>query len=182
LTDEGDIESRSRYHPREDPEKDKAVGFKLMYDQLEHYSFLKKLIKSENLHVIHLIRKNALKIYLSRLTKRKRGIAHSVYRVEEVKVWVNPKTVLNHLSWIVSRQEKMRLFLYNPYLEITSEYFFNNHSEASKKIFDFLGVDQCEVRLPSLKKLNPDSTRQVIENYDEIAQILRGTPYECFLD
>lgn len=67
LTDEEDMESRSRYHLRENFKPDRAIGFKLMYGRLEDYRFLEGFIKSENLYVIHLIRNNALKIYLSKL-------------------------------------------------------------------------------------------------------------------
>jgi len=183
LTDDEDIKFRGHYHPRENPERDKAVGFKLMYNQLEYYGFLKKLIKNENLYVIHLIRNNALKIHLSKLTRRERGVAHSTCKVKEVKVRVDPRTILHHLSRIVKKRERMKkMFPDNPYLEITSEDFFAHHPEVSKKVLDFLEVDRCEVRAPNLKKLNPDSVRRIIENYDEIFKVLKGTPYERFLD
>jgi len=32
-----------------------------------------------------------------------------------------------------------------------------------------------------LKKLNPDSLEELIENYAEIAMVLKGTPYQEFL-
>jgi hypothetical protein len=182
-TDDEDVKFRNHYHPRENPEKDKAVGFKLMYNQLEYYGFLKNLIKSENLYVVHLIRSNVLKMHLSKLTARRRKIWHSVHKVEKAKMWVDPKTILDRLSLIIRSQERMKEFFPdNPYLEIVYEDFFDNHLEISKKVLDFLGVGQCEIRAPNLKKLNPDSTRQVIENYDEIFAILKGTPYEHFLD
>jgi hypothetical protein len=75
-----------------------------------------------------------------------------------------------------------KLFPDNPYLEITSEDFFRNDSETAEKILDFLGVEECEIRAPKLKKLNPDSVKQIIENYDEIFEVIKGTSYERFLD
>ena len=183
LTDQEDAESRGRYHPRNGRDVEEAVGFKLMYDQLEYYGFLRSPIKERSISVIHLIRNNPLKIYLSRLTRRKRGVAHAVYEVKEVKVWVDPKSILNHLSLIARNQEEMKkLFPDNPYLEITSEDFFLHHAETSVKILNFVGVDQCEVDAPKLKKLNPDSVKQIIENYHEISEILKGTSYERFLE
>jgi hypothetical protein len=183
VTEQEDPESRGRYHPRNGRETEEAVGFKLMYDQLEYYGFLKSLIKDRAISVIHLIRNNPLKIYLSKLTRRKRGVAHAVHRVKEIKVWVDPKSILDHLSLIARNQEKMKkLFPDNPYLEIISENFFLNHAKTSEKVLDFLGVHQCEVNAPKLQKLNPDSVKRIIENYDEISEILRGTSYERFLD
>ena len=183
ITDGEDMKLRRHYHPRGNPEKDKAIGFKLMYDQLEYYGFLKSLIRAENIYIIHLIRNNPLKIYLSKLTRRKRGIAHSVREVKEVKVWVNPKTLLHRLDRTIEAQRKMKiLFSNNPYLEITSEDFFGNYSETSKRTLGFLGVENRQIRMPRLKKLNPDSVGQIIENYDEITKKLKGTPYERFLD
>lgn len=184
ITDDEDMSLRGSYHPRKNPESDRAVGFKLMYDQLEDYIFLKDLIRRENIFLIHLIRNNPLKIHLSKLARRKRGIPHSVNEVEKVRVWVDPKKLTNRLDRIVRDQERMKkTFPDNPYLEITFEDFINDYPDSSKKIWDFLGVNyQCGIRTPKLKKLNPDSVRQIVENYDEIASTLKGTPYEGCLD
>jgi len=55
----------------------KYAGFKLMYNQLSLNRFMSKWIKKNDVKIIHLIRENALKIYLSHLTMQLRGMAHS---------------------------------------------------------------------------------------------------------
>lgn len=32
-----------------------------------------------------------------------------------------------------------------------------------------------------MKKVNPDRLDQILENYEEVAEVLRGTCYESFL-
>ncbi|MBL0732410.1 MAG: hypothetical protein JJW03_06135 [Desulfosarcina sp.] len=74
------------------------------------------------------------------------------------------------------------MFQDNPYIEITYEAFLNNYAEPYKKMLSFLGVKQWATPQSKLKKLNPDSLRGIIENYDEVASVFKGTLYEKFLD
>lgn len=183
LTDTEDLSLRAEYHTRDSGKNDKAVGFKLMYDQLEDFKCLKELIKNEGVLIIHLIRTNLLKMHLSKLTRRKRGVAHSSKKVEKVKVGVNHKTILNQLDELNDDQQRMKkMFPGNPYLEVTFEDIFYRQTEIARKVCDFLGVEQCKIRPPVLKKLNPDSVRDIVENYDEVSKKLIGTRYEHFLD
>lgn len=46
-----------------------------------------------------------------------------------------------------------------------------------------MGIESAKMEFPNfLKKLNPDSLEDLIENYDEIAMLLKGTPHQKFLD
>ena len=97
---------------------------------------------------------------------------------------MDPGEVLTQLNEIINAREKMRKkFLDNPYLEITYERFFSDNFEEAERIFAFLGIERAKVESPKfLKKLNPDSLEDLIENYDEIAMILKEMPYQEFLD
>ena len=119
-------------------------------------------------------------MHISRLLLSKRGVSHSTARVKNVKVFINPNTILKCLNQIVRTQEKIKnLFPNNLYLEITYETFFNNPYYDS--IWNFLGVERCQVEAPSLIKVTPDSIKEIVENYDAITKVLRNTPYELFL-
>ena len=51
------------------------------------------------------------------------------------------------------------------------------------KILNFLNLRPAEMEFPGyLKKLNPDSLPLLIDNFDEVVSVLKGTPHEKFLD
>lgn len=172
------------YQTRDDLDMEKLVGFQLMYSQLSYYRFLQGWITNCNIAIIHLIRQNALKKLLSSTVAKKTGQVHFARNGSRQKVFLNPQTVLTQLNRIVSLKEEMKKkFIGNPYLEITYERFFSDHFEESKRIFAFLGIESAKMEFPNfLKKLNPDSLEDLIENYDEIAMLLKGTPHQKFLD
>lgn len=171
------------YKPRTKLDQEKAVGFQIMYNQLNDYWHLRDWIANQNIAIIHLIRFNALKLLLSRLIALKTGEYHFAH-YEKQKFFLDPQKILKQLDKIVNEQEDMRKkFPGNPYLEITYEQFFHNYPEESKRIFAFLKLENNETETPGfLKKMNPESLEELIENYDEIVTLLKGTPYQRFLD
>lgn len=173
----------TEYQPRESSDPEKVVGFQLMYDQLADYRPLQKWVTDSNVSIVHLIRQNALKLLLSRLVAKKTGQYQFAREGSKPKVFLDPTIITAQLDKIVSKREKMsKKFPDNPYLEITYERFFSKYFEESKRIFAFLGVARAEMEFPSfLRKLNPDSLKDRIENYDEIAMVLKGTPYQVLL-
>ncbi len=172
------------YQPREDGGQEKVVGFQLMYDQLARYSPLQKWAAEPDVSIIHLIRENAVKLLISRIVAKKTG-AYQFARKKgpRPKVYLDPTETISELNRIVGLREKMRKkFSNNPYLEITYERFFSEYPVESERVFAFLGIPKAEMEFPAfLKKLNPNSLEDLVENYDEIAAALRGTPYEQFL-
>jgi len=173
-----------KYQTRDSLDMEKLVGFQLMYSQLSYYRSLQRWITNRNIAIIHLIRQNALKKLLSSAVAKKTGQVHFARNKSIQKVFLNPQTILTQLNRIVSLREGMKKkFPGNPYLEITYEQFFSDHFEELKRICAFLGIERAEIEFPHfLKKLNPDSLEDLIENYDEIAMLLKGTPHQKFLD
>jgi len=183
ITDNESLELRDKYHIREFPESDSTVGFKLMYDQLREYKALENILRKQSCKILHLIRNNVLKIYLSKITRRKRGIAHSANEVNQIKVYVNPSSLLKYIEKTIKITERMRNKFSNwDYLEVSYEEFIQDYEISRETIFDFLEVENTEVRRPVLKKLNPNSSKDIIQNYDEVSEALRNTPYLNFLD
>ena len=170
--------------PRENIEQEKVIGFQLMYSQLSEYRFLQHWIETQNVSIIHLIRENALKLLLSRIRAKETAHWQFASKTLKQKTSIDPHTVLEELDKIVQEREGMkRRFPKNQYLEIRYEQFINNYSNESKKIIDFLELKDAKMSFSrNLKKLNPDSLSEVIKNYDEISMILKGTPYQQFLD
>ena len=46
----------------------------------------------------------------------------------------------------------------------------------------FLDIETLVPLTTDRAKINPDSLEELIENYDEVAQALRGTSFERFLN
>ena len=63
ITDSESLELRDKYHLQNSLDSDKAVGFKLMYDQLQEYRALESILNKHSCSVIHFIRKNVLRIH-----------------------------------------------------------------------------------------------------------------------
>ena len=159
-----------------------AVGFKLMYNHL--FPELEEWIKAHNVYVLHLIRNNLLKTILSRETARKRDIYHatSTDKIPKVKVYLDPDLAIRQINKILRNIEfYARLFAGLPYLEITYEDFTSQRETTTKTILDFLKVPYLRDMSVPLKKLNPDSLEELIENYDEIERVLKSTDFEEYL-
>jgi len=164
-------------------EKHKAAGFKLMYNQLSPYPELERWILNENVHVLHLIRKNILKMILSRETAARRQLYHNTEKnTQKLKVPLAAQSLIKDIGEVEKEVEYHRDKCSNvPYLEIYYEDYFQNIVERTQVLLDFLGIEQNNNMHCELKKINTESLRDIIENYDEVEGVLKGTPYEKFL-
>lgn len=160
-----------------------ACGFKLMYNQV--IPELETCILETRPTIIHLVRNNALKIVVSRETARKRNLYHldTNNKIQNVTVRLEPLCLLNNLKNIVAEVESNRKkYLDLPYLEVTYESFVKDMAKEANRIFSFLAVKNVENLPVPLKKINPDSVSDLIENYDEVKEALLGTEFESMLD
>ncbi|MDB4441907.1 hypothetical protein N9219_00650 [bacterium] len=174
------------YQPNRNFIMEKAVGFHLMYDQLANCIALQRWITSQNVFILHLVRQNELKKLISRKFSRKTRIYHSFeipQNFSPKKVHLDPKKILTQLSKIVGEKEGIKkMFRDNPSLEITYELFFSDYYQESAKVFNFLQIKRGKTEFPKyLNKILPDTLEDLIENYNEIAIALKGTPYDKFL-
>jgi len=167
---------------------EKATGFKLMYSMTSWYPYqfpmVMRYIEQRGLAVIHLTRANALRTHLSRVTARARNVWHTHKALGKKQAVVVPTDrLLKSLHKIVQQDElwKNKLSILDP-LSITYESLARNLDDASGEILSFLDVD-IEVGLQStLKKINPNDLRQVIENYDEVENVMIGSIFETLLE
>jgi LPS sulfotransferase NodH len=163
-------------------DKTHAVGFKLMYNQV--FPSLAAWIRENNVRIIHLIRKNVLKTILSSETARKRKLHHAGHdtSIVPVKVVVDPEKVVKQIERVLAEMAFFkRHFELLPTLEITYEEFVAQRELIAQRIFDFIEATHVTGLPVPLKKINPDSVEDLVENYEELKKALLGTPYECFL-
>jgi hypothetical protein len=159
-----------------------AVGFKLMYSQLRVARPLVPMLVLKRPRIVHLIRRNALDIVLSKETGAARGALHakSGEDVRPVTVRLPTENLLDRLAAHENEVERARRRLRRlrlPYLEVGYEDLVRDQEQGFASVFEFLGVPATTELSSSLQKLNPTSHEQVIENYDEVRALLAGTRF-----
>jgi LPS sulfotransferase NodH len=165
------------------PNQAKAIGFKLSYNHVEKYPAIASWVREHDVRIIHLVRNNLLKTLLSLEAAKKRGLHHSTQKVELVKVHLHPRKLKRKLKIRARLIEKYRtMFTEKPYLEVSYESFGADLDAETHRVLQFLDIDEYMSVETDLVKLNPDSLEDIIENYDEVAQALKGTPSEKYLE
>ena len=160
-----------------------ALGFKFMYSQAWKFPEVVAWIKEHKAKVIHLIRKNTLKRIISGRIAQKRNVFHSTEPLEPIKVHLKPGKLKARLALSMRQIETYRqVFADNPYLEVTYESFATRRNDEARRILQFLGIEPVVPLTTDLVKLNPDSLVELIENYEEVTQSLKGTAFERYLD
>jgi hypothetical protein len=160
-----------------------TVGFKASYNHLQRYPAITAWIKENDVRVIHFIRRNLLKRFLSEQSRRARGLAHSSQAVKPVKVHVDIGRLQKDLTKKAQLVERYRkIFADKPYLEVVYESFTANREVETQRILQFLGVNELMPLESKLVKLNPDSLEDIIENYDQVTQALQNTPFAGCLE
>jgi LPS sulfotransferase NodH len=170
---------------RERPGVD-AIGFKLMYSQLTRISRpLLPALWMKRVRIIHLIRRNALDVVLSKEAGAARGgrlHAREGNQVEQVRLNLDTETLLRRMTLheraiAGARVRFKRVGL--PYTEVVYEDLAADESGFAS-LFEFLGVEAAPVS-SSLQKLNPTSHEELIENYGEVRDALTETEFASLL-
>lgn len=159
-----------------------AVGIRITYLAADkHPEILGWAIENE-VPVVHLIRENALKTILSRLAVKARGIAHSTQQVKAVKLTLEPASLKKRLQKLTEKISEYQMRLGNAHcLEMSYESFVAERDPETRRLLNFLGIDDYLPLTSNTVKLNPDSLEDVIENYAEVKTALEGTDFERFL-
>ena len=159
-----------------------ALGFKVSYNHLEQYPAVVDWLREHDVRIIHYIRNNLLKRFLSLQTLRMRGFSHSTQPVALAQVHVNINKLNEDLLKRGRLIEKYRtIFMDNSYLEMFYEDFVANRNTETKRVLKFLGIDTFRPLESDQVKLNPDSIEDIVENYEELVRALKGTAFEKYL-
>jgi hypothetical protein len=153
-----------------------------MYSQLINIS--KPLMPSlwlKRVRIIHLIRRNALDVVLSKEAGAARGgklHARAGDDVERVRVRLQTDDLLRRMTLHERAIEGARVRFKRvglPYREVIYEDLAGDESGFTS-LFEFLGVEPAPVS-SSLQKVNPTVHEELIENYGEVRDALDGTKY-----
>ena len=160
-----------------------AFGFKLMYGQAQRYPEVIDWCRNNDVKVVHLIRRNSLKMVVSRKVAAKRGVYLSTRPVEAVTVNLDTRRLVRELresERLVQRNRE--LFSALPYLETSYEEIMADRDQQLRRVLTFLG---CEVNVQlssELVKTSPDSLESLIDNYGEVRATLAGSRFEGYLE
>ena len=164
-----------------------AVGFKLIYDQAREDGrrhLWRYLQTDRDIGIVHLIRRNILRSYLSLQVARKfdhwiriRGRPHGGHRLR-----LEGGQTVAALAQMASQIAAMRSF-FDPgrTIEVFYEDLCRQREAQLRRIQSFLGVAELDLR-PALHKLPCVPLSRAIANYTELRQALRGSPWEPFLE
>ena len=163
-----------------------AAGFKLMYSQLTRVTRpLVPALRLKRVRIIHLMRRNALDVVLSKEAgEARRGVLHarSGEPVEAVRIRLRTEDLLERMNAHdreieAARAKFRRLGL--PYQEAVYEELVRDEARYAS-LFRFLGVEPEPVS-SSLQKVNPTTHEELIENYGEVRDALEGTQFAAQL-
>lgn len=163
----------------------KAVGFKMNYSQIRKYAATISWVKQNDVKIIQLIRNNLLKRLVSHKIANTRDLRHSTQSVEPIKVHIDPEVLIDDFRRSQKRFAKYRKYFRDtlgvPYLEIAYESLFADFDSEIREVLKFLEIDRILPLTSELVKMNPDSLKDIIENYGEVKQALTNTEFENFL-
>ena len=169
---------------------DKPVSiFKAMYNQVSNPLTLGYLTRNNDIRVIHLRRRNLLKMHVSQLLMPKRRNAiwepHTTEPLPPVTTWVDPAVAIEEMrraDLLYKRFED--IFAGHKRLALVYEDMLENQrlrpSEA-RRICEFLGVEDHPM-YSSFIKLNPESLEAMVVNYRELAAAVSQTEFADLID
>jgi len=180
----------AKYHftTAESPETSEK-GFKTKLRDVLDLPGFKKLIQSLNTRVIHLRRRNVVKLTMSSFNsvrlKHKTG-DWNLYKSSEKlsETVVDPETFASWLGNVEERAVKELSFVERlelPTLTLFYEEFLGNSTKYFEKIFSFLDLPFYEVKGNAIKSTS-DDLRLAISNFEELKSHYRGTRYEGMFD
>ncbi len=141
--------------------------------------------------IIHLYRNNILKRLISMKNMQSTGTISTKdpKAVKSKKIYLDPNTILEELAIFEKEKEEQFSLVDNltnkeqRVLNICYEEFFSSEETRNNltiKIFNLLDVKPIALESEQ-KKILSTNLPDLIDNYEEIEQILKGSPYEEYL-
>lgn len=159
--------------------------FKVMYGQLARPFALRYFLEHREIRVIHLRRENLLNTHVSLLLMQKRRELQATQPVARLWIRVDPDRAIAAMRKAEARYLHFdQLFQGHPLLSLTYESMIDGSRLADAKaqrICDFLGVSQQPMQ-SRIVKLNPRSLRDMVTNYDELAEVVSMSEFASLLE
>ena len=118
------------------------------------------------------------------IQQRQVSIANKIKKSEQIKFNVPLGELMNALEMLKKHNEEIRSLgslLNLGHVTLTYEDLVSDQDKELRKLFNFLSVDENIKVESETKKLSTDRISDIVENYDEMAQLLIGSEYEQYL-
>lgn len=174
----------------------RAVGFKFMYDQIRRSPEVMAYAAARQVGVVHLIRRNLLDTVISAKLAATTGLYHLAgdartpvpwwpSKKVETTVRLHVPDVLRELDLLTRERRRIRAWLRvtrTPVCELEYEALAANRY-AFAPVLVFLGLSERDTSLldSGLQKLQTRPQTDVLENFTEVREALRPTPYGVFV-
>ncbi|WP_156921474.1 hypothetical protein [Desulfovibrio inopinatus] len=178
------------FHDKDQPETVGSlnkpwVGFKAMYNHVYCNRHLQRWIEEKGFTILHLVRENLLKQYVSLRRMKVTGKSHSCTKVTKATpVAIDIHRLEHHIEKMMKRIEYFRnIYATNhPYMEFTYESYFRNPVKIRKQITTFMDVPDEEMQDSKNQKTSTNVLEREIANATEVVRWIEKTPYAHFLE
>lgn len=164
-------------------------GFKIFYYQPSDRNDAKvwDLIKDDkDIKIIHLIRENKVKSYVSLQIAEKTGIWKKNNKkqipLSEKQVKIDFEDFIKVSDAIELYEENTRKeYRDHPFLEITYDELISDKNKVFQNLCSFLEVENQDLK-SKLKKQNKEQLKDLVLNFDEFKNSVSNSKYSSFID
>jgi hypothetical protein len=158
-----------------------VVGFKFPWSSLIPHPEVVEVLRRQRFRMILLTRRNKLDQYLSLQLAIQNNVWHSYDGIyEQERLHIDLDHCMENLEYFRFGETMLREIMRGaPGVEV--EYEPIVHQQGLDPVFTLLGVGPHELT-PGVARLRQGTQRDIVENYDELKERLRGTPWEGDLE
>lgn len=162
----------------------KAVGFKLMYNQLALFPEIERWLSDRPIGIVHLVRSHILDIVVSRKLAAARSLYHAtdLSAISPIRpIELEPEKTLSEITGILDAQSRHhdRYCVKEGYLISSFERLSDSPLDEIGRICDLLGCNRpANIPEAPLKKVVNRPLHEVVRNYGAIIQVMKAAGFE----
>lgn len=169
-----------------------AVAFRGMYNQLQRESIVNHLLEIPDLKVIHLMRDDLLRQYVSRKQMHHRynlhgkGSAHTNKPIKLNAISISPSAALAEMTFMARSREKLHQAFENNGNEILTLHYERLLGGGTveevdrKRLCEFLGVSDFEMT-SNLVKMSKAPLEEVVDNFEDLKAAVQASEFAPLL-
>jgi len=170
----------------EPPGDAKLIGFKLFYYHLTDAEW-QQFLERRDFTIIHLTRKNYLRTIVSLEIAMKTNVWYrygdELSNKKIKRVTLDAEKIVQRIEEIQTLEKLSRSrFKGWDLLELTYENLVRNPVQEFDRVTSFLNIGNIDVAAINLRRQNPESLKNLVENYNEISSILHETEFSMLLE
>jgi len=164
------------------------VGFKIFYyhplDATEHEAreIWDRLMGDTTITVIHLMRRNKIRIAVSSEIAMKTGEYQKQLGVDRKKITVSKEELRQHIDYTQNAEAEFRQkFCRHHVIELFYEDLVNDPQGELARVFESFGIERIPVNIPSTRQ-NPERLSELLLNYEELRAEFLNTEWGKYFD